>query len=87
VVPAGSVGIGGLQTGVYPLSTPGGWRIIGRTPAVLYDPRREPAALLEPGCRVRFRPVDAGECAELERRILEGSWRLGRQTYDRTAAR
>jgi inhibitor of KinA len=53
-VPAGSVGIGGEQTGVYPLATPGGWNIIGRTPLSLFDPRREPAALLRVGDRVRF---------------------------------
>lgn len=53
-VPAGSVGIGGAQTGVYPFETPGGWRIIGRTSAVLYDILREPPALLQPGDEVRF---------------------------------
>lgn len=53
-VPAGSVGIGGEQTGVYPMATPGGWNIIGRTPLALFDPRREPAALLRVGDRVRF---------------------------------
>jgi len=58
-VPAGSVGIGGTQTGVYPLESPGGWQVIGRTPLRLFDPGREPAALLRPGDRVRFRPIDA----------------------------
>ena len=53
-VPAGSVGIGGEQTGIYPMATPGGWNIIGRTPLALFDPRREPAALLRVGDRVRF---------------------------------
>lgn len=56
-VPAGSVAIAGEQTGVYPFETPGGWNLIGRTDAVLWDPRREPPALLAPGMRVRFRPV------------------------------
>lgn len=56
-VPAGSVGIGGAQTGVYPFVSPGGWNLIGRTTAVLFDPRREPAALLRTGDRVRFVPV------------------------------
>lgn len=58
-VPAGSVGIGGAQTGVYPIESPGGWQLIGRTSAVLFDARREPAVLLEPGDRLRFRAVDA----------------------------
>lgn len=53
-VAAGSVGIGGAQTGVYPRSGPGGWRILGRTPLLLFDPAREPPALLAPGDRVRF---------------------------------
>lgn len=57
-VPAGSVGIGGRQTGVYPLATPGGWQIIGRTPLHLFAPLRDPPTLLEPGDRVRFHPID-----------------------------
>ncbi len=53
-IPAGSVGIGGAQTGIYPLSSPGGWNIIGRTPLCLFDVTRDPAALLQAGDRVRF---------------------------------
>ncbi len=53
-VAAGSVGIAGTQTGIYPLATPGGWQVIGRTDAVLFDSTRTPAALLAPGDRVRF---------------------------------
>ncbi len=56
-VPAGSVGIGGSQTGIYPLVSPGGWQLIGRTPLELFDPAREPPALLRAGDRVRFVPV------------------------------
>jgi inhibitor of KinA len=56
-VPAGSVGIAGAQTGVYPLATPGGWRLIGWTPLVLFDPARTPPALLQPGDQVRFVPT------------------------------
>lgn len=58
-VPAGSVAIGGAQTGIYPRESPGGWRLIGRTPRVLFDPAREAPSLLVPGDRVRFRAVDA----------------------------
>ena len=58
-VPAGSVGIGGAQTGIYPRESPGGWRLIGRTPWTLFDAAREPPSLLAPGDRVRFVPVDA----------------------------
>ena len=53
-VPAGSVAIAGAQTGVYPLVTPGGWHIIGHTDAVMFDPARDPPAILRPGDRVRF---------------------------------
>jgi KipI family sensor histidine kinase inhibitor len=56
-VPAGSVAIAGRQTGIYPADTPGGWHLIGRTDLPVWDPRREPPALLEPGARVRFVPV------------------------------
>ena len=57
-VPAGSVGIGGAQTGVYPRESPGGWRLIGRTPWTLFDALREPPSLLSPGDRVRFVPTE-----------------------------
>ena len=56
-VPPGSVGIGGAQTGVYPVASPGGWRLIGRTPLRLFDAAREPAALLTVGDTVRFRAI------------------------------
>ncbi|MFD7302504.1 MULTISPECIES: 5-oxoprolinase subunit PxpB [Streptomyces] len=55
-VPAGAVGLAGPYTGVYPRSSPGGWQLIGRTDAVLWDHARVPAALLAPGTRVRFVP-------------------------------
>jgi len=53
-VAAGSIAIGGAQAGVYPLASPGGWRLIGRTSAKLFDPHSEPPALLKMGDRVRF---------------------------------
>jgi len=53
-VPAGSVGIGGAQTGIYPLATPGGWQLIGRTSLALFDPHATPPTLLAPGDLVRF---------------------------------
>lgn len=56
-VPAGSVAIGGTQTAVYPTETPGGWRLIGRTDARLWDADRSEPALIRPGDRVRFVPV------------------------------
>jgi len=59
--PKGSVAIGGSQTGAYPADTPGGWRIIGRTPVELFDPRREPPTPMLPGDQVRFVPIGAAE--------------------------
>lgn len=62
LVPAGSVGIGGAQTGIYPLATPGGWQLLGRTPLALFDPQRKEPALLRFGDRVRFVPQKEGVC-------------------------
>lgn len=56
-VPAGSVALAGPYAGVYPRASPGGWQLVGRTDAVLFDVDREPPALLTPGARVRFREV------------------------------
>lgn len=61
-VPAGSVGIGGAQTGIYPLVTPGGWQLIGHTPLPLFDPDRDEPVLLRPGDTVRFIPQKEGVC-------------------------
>ncbi|QCA05165.1 5-oxoprolinase subunit PxpB [Pantoea vagans] len=61
-VPAGSVGIGGSQTGVYPLASPGGWQLIGQTHTALFDPLQQPPTLLRPGDRVRFVPQQEGVC-------------------------
>jgi KipI family sensor histidine kinase inhibitor len=53
-IPAGSVGLAGGQTGIYPTASPGGWQLIGRTDVVLFDQERDPPALLGPGTRLRF---------------------------------
>jgi inhibitor of KinA len=60
-VPAGSVAIGGAQTGIYPQNSPGGWNVIGRTPLRLFDVRREPPTILQAGDRVRFREISREE--------------------------
>jgi inhibitor of KinA len=62
-VPAGSVAIGGTQTGIYPFETPGGWNLIGRTPWRLFNPHARPPTRLQVGDRVRFRPITSGEYA------------------------
>ena len=72
-VPAGSVAIGGEYTAVYPVESPGGWRLIGRSPVRLFDPFAEPPALFRPGDRVRFESIDA---EELERRFAAGASRV-----------
>ncbi len=65
-VPPGSVGIGGKQTGIYPLATPGGWNLIGRTPLKLFRPAEDPPVLLRAGDRVKFRAITRDEFAKLE---------------------
>ena len=60
-VEAGSVGIAGVQTGIYPVASPGGWQIIGRTPLRLFDKDRNPPVLLEAGNRVKFYPISKQE--------------------------
>jgi inhibitor of KinA len=62
-IPSGSVGIGGAQTGIYPLRSPGGWNLIGRTPLKLFDPTKDPPSLLQAGDRVRFRAITREEFA------------------------
>jgi KipI family sensor histidine kinase inhibitor len=64
-VAAGSVAIGGAQTGIYPRESPGGWRVLGCTPWMLFDPRSEPPTRLQPGDRVRFVAIDADRFARI----------------------
>jgi inhibitor of KinA len=63
-VPAGSVAIAQRQTGIYPMESPGGWQIIGRTPVKLFNPEREPPALLQIGDHVQFFPISEKEFKE-----------------------
>lgn len=62
-IPAGAVGIGGKQTGIYPIASPGGWRLIGRTPVKVYDPDRETPILYKAGDYIRFFPITQEEFA------------------------
>jgi inhibitor of KinA len=66
-VPVGSVGIAGRQTAVYPLATPGGWRLLGRTPLRVFRADRQPMGLISIGDQVRFRPINSDEFRKLER--------------------
>lgn len=62
---AGAVGIAGSQTGIYPIESPGGWQIIGRTPLRLFDPDRNPVFLLQAGDYIQFYPIDQKTYLEL----------------------
>ena len=79
-IPAGSVGIADDQTGVYPISSPGGWRLIGRTPIVLFDPETEPPTVINAGDYVRFVPLKAQEdYLEIEQQIKTGEYKINRE--------
>ena len=75
-VPAGSVAITGRLTAVYPLETPGGWNLIGRTPVGLFDPAAPRPALMEPGDRVRFQPIERAAYDDLAASVAAGTFRL-----------
>ncbi|MFC4075292.1 5-oxoprolinase subunit PxpB [Salinithrix halophila] len=81
-IPAGSVGIAGAQTGVYPLETPGGWRLIGRTPLRLYDPHRHPPMLLAAGDHVQFRPISEEEYSSIEEEVARGKNPVKEKTWE-----
>ncbi|MDB5125522.1 MAG: hypothetical protein JWP94_3651 [Mucilaginibacter sp.] len=72
-IPAGSVGIAGMQTGIYPLQTPGGWQLIGQTPVKLFDPARPVPALLKAGDRVQFKSIGVNEFKDLQNRADAGT--------------
>ena len=71
VIPAGSVGIAESQTGIYPVASPGGWQLIGRTPLQMFAPERQPPTLLSPGEFLRFEPVASAEEFEAIRSSVE----------------
>lgn len=73
-IPAGSVGIGGAQTGIYPLASPGGWQIIGKSPVSTYDPNRTPPILYEAGDYLRFTPITPEQYDLIKAQIAAGEW-------------
>ena len=73
-VPGGSVGIADGQTGIYPSATPGGWRLIGRTPLPLYRKANPTPFRLKPGDRVQFRPIDRDAFGRLSREYTHGDY-------------
>ena len=70
-LPPGAVGVAGDQTGIYPLGGPGGWRLLGRSPLLVYDPRRDPPCLIQAGDLVRFQPVPAADFPPAPQGALE----------------
>jgi len=76
-VPAGSVGIAGEQTGIYPIESPGGWRIIGRTPVKIFDPTRDPPVILQPTSDyVRFVRISEEEFHRIKRLVESGEYKV-----------
>ena len=73
-IPAGSVGIGGEQTGIYPLESPGGWRLIGKTPVKPYDPNRPVPILYNAGDYIRFKRITRAEFGEIEQQVAAGAY-------------
>ncbi|MDR3264573.1 MAG: 5-oxoprolinase subunit PxpB [Synergistaceae bacterium] len=74
-IPAGSVAIGGRQTGIYPIDSPGGWNLIGTTPLCMFEPNRDPAIFLNAGMWVRFVQIDRGEFDRLAREAARPGWK------------
>lgn len=72
----GAVGIGGSQTGIYPMDSPGGWRLMGGTPVDLYDPQREEPILLKAGEYIRFVPISIMDYYDIRQEILKGTYQL-----------
>lgn len=83
---AGSVGIAGKQTGVYPIDSPGGWQIIGRTPLKLFDIGRDEPILLEAGNYIRFKAVDLASYKIIEKQVAEGIYTCETETITRGGA-
>jgi len=79
-IPAGSVGIAGEQTGIYPVDSPGGWRIIGRTPVNIYDPFRTPPVLFSAGNYIRFQPITAEQYKTIKEQAKIGAYKV--RTYN-----
>lgn len=75
-IPAGSVGIGGSQTGVYPVDSPGGWRLIGKTPVKMYDPTKPDPILTRAGEYIRFCPISLKEYREIEEAVAKDEYEV-----------
>ena len=75
-IPAGSVGIGGSQTGIYPMDSPGGWQLMGMTPVKTYDPKREVPILVNAGEYIRFIPITGDEFLQIKDEVDRGTYKV-----------
>ncbi|MEH7234634.1 5-oxoprolinase subunit PxpB [Bacillus sp. JJ1562] len=80
-VPKGAVGIGGDQTGIYPLDSPGGWNLIGRTPVPIFEPEEPNQFLLKAGDYLRFSPISVKEYKEVENLVKENQYNFIQQKF------
>ena len=80
-IPAGVVGIAGHQTGIYPIESPGGWQVIGRTPVKIFNPLREESVLVDAGNYIRFVPIDKDEFLEIQEEVKLGKYQITK-TYE-----
>lgn len=77
-IPGGSVGIAGEQTGIYPIDSPGGWQLIGRTPLELFAPNREDAILLKAGNYISFKSITEDEYLKIQEELEKGTYKYKR---------
>lgn len=75
-IPAGSVGIGGSQTGIYPMESPGGWNLMGMTPVRTYDPERDVPILVQAGDYIRFVEIDEAEFSRINKAVEAGEYKV-----------
>jgi inhibitor of KinA len=75
-IPSGSVGIAGEQTGIYPIESPGGWQLIGKTPVRFFDPVREPVFLVNAGDYIRFFPINKNEFERIQEDVTAGIFKV-----------
>ena len=75
-IPARSVGIGGSQTGIYPMDSPGGWQLMGMTPVKTYDPERDVPILVQAGEYIRFVEIDEAEFRRITREVQDGTYQI-----------
>lgn len=83
-IEAGAVGIAGNQTGIYPIESPGGWQIIGRTPLKLFDIENDPIFSIKAGQYIKFEPINEAEYEEILSAIKNGTYQIKKTPYERS---